>query len=373
MDEVAVIGGGFVGSFISWLLAEKGINVTLFEEHSQFGYPPHCTGLVSISGLERLGIYDILKRKKIILNEDIRSAIFMTHSGKKFLIKLNEPVAVVLDRPYLDRTIAEKAINSGVKVNLLTRVTNISLDGEITAVSKNTGIFKKRFKVIVDAEGAGRRLIRKFPEVNMKGLLPAFQQDVKGVSYSNLLDTSRVILYFNLPDFFSWIVPIDDSGEKWRIGLATKKHSSKLAQIAKLITRLFLKNTKILNTFGGLVVSKGPLKKFVWGKIAAIGDAAGQVKPTTGGGVIFGGFSAVILSKIIQMHLDYGLSLTYYDLIWRKFFGTNFRAMIFIRDMYNILTHSGIDIVARFVPHNVLNNFKTDFDFQLEGILRKLR
>ena len=125
--------------------------------------------------------------------------------------------------------------------------------------------------------------------------------------------------------------------------------------------------------FGGLVVSNGPLKRFVWGKITAVGDAAGQVKPTTGGGVIFGGFSAIILSKIVQMHLNYGLPLRYYELVWRKLFRTNFQAMSLIRSTYNTLTHAGIDVLAKFIPRNILNNFKTDFDFQLEGILRKLR
>jgi len=373
LDEVAVIGGGFVGSFISWLLARKGVNVTLFEEHSEFGYPPHCTGLVSISGLKRLGIYDLLRREGIILNKDVRSAIFMTHSGKKFPVRLSEPIAVVLDRPNLDRATAEKAIDSGAKANLLTKVTNISLDGEVIAISRNKGTLKRKFRVIVDAEGSSRTLIRELPGVNIEGLLPAFQLDIKGLSNSDLLDTSRVILYFNLPDFFSWIVPVDDSGEKWRIGLASRKYSSKLSRIARSITHLFFRDTRILNMFGGLVVSNGPLKRFVWGKITAVGDAAGQVKPTTGGGVIFGGFSAIILSKIIQMHLNYDLPLRYYELTWRKLFRTNFQAMSLIRNTYNTLTHAGIDVLARFIPRNILNNFKTDFDFQLEGILRKLR
>ncbi len=371
LREVAVIGGGFVGSFTSWQLARKGINVTLFEEHDEIGYPPHCTGLVSISGLQRLGIYDLLKRQGAILNK-IRSATFMTSSGRRFIAELPEPIAVIVDRPALDRIIASKAIDNGVEVNLRTRVTHVSPSGELRALSGDNGLVKRRYKVIVDAEGPARLLIRGLPGVNMKGLLPAFQQDIRGES-NRFLDTSSVLVYFNLPDFFSWIVPIDNSGRKWRIGLASRQYSSKLLAVAKSLTRTFFKNISTIRRFGGIVVSGGPIKKFVWGKIAAVGDAAGQVKPTTGGGVTFGGLSALILSRVIQLHLDFEAPLQYYESIWRKLFRTNFQAMLLIRRIYNMLTHAGIDALARFIPRNILNNFKTDFDFQLEGILSKLR
>ncbi len=373
LHEVAVVGGGFIGSFTSWLLARKGIQVTLFEEHDKFGYPPHCTGLISISGLQRIGLYDLFRKEGIILNPGISSALFVTYRGKIFPVNLDEPIAVVLDREASERLIAEKAIDGGVQAHISTIVREISVNGDLIAIKRNSGKFRKRFSVIVDAEGAGRKLIRYLPGVDLRGLLPAFQMDVRARDRSGLLNSSTVLLYFNVPDFFSWIVPLDESCEIWRVGSASMSYSGLLRNIASSLARKFLKDIREIRRFGGLVVSNGPLKRFVWGKIVAVGDAAGQVKPTTGGGVIFGSLSAIVLSKIIESYLNKGTPLKTYQVAWKKFFGSNFQAMYLIRKTYNALTHVGIDTLARFIPSNILNNFKTDFDFQLEGVLSRLR
>ena len=371
LHEVGIVGGGFVGAFAAWKLAQKGISVALFEEHPSFGVPPHCAGLVSIRGLERLGIYNLLKNESIIQNY-IDSAKLITYQGKVFPIKLDAPIAVVLDRVALDKKIAEKAVESGVEARLSTKVLSIDPSGTLIARKKYSSKEHYSFHIIVDAEGASRNLIRNLPGVHLHGLLPAMQVDIKIGYQPQKLSSSTVLVHFIVPDFFAWLIPLDETGKFWRVGLATRKYSKFMQSIIRNLIRKYFKKASIRSRFGGLVVSGGPIRKFSWGKILAVGDAAGQVKPTTGGGVIFGGLSAGIVSEVIYLYLNFDTPLSLYEIVWKKIFRSNMQIMLATRKVYNLMTHLGIDKISRFLPSNILVNLRGDFDFQLEGILRMI-
>lgn len=370
LKEVAIVGCGFVGAYTAFNLSRKNIGVTVYEEHSHIGYPPHCAGLVSITGLKRLGLLEKLKQENIILNY-INSATFHTVSGKKFTVQMEKPVAVVLDREKLDLLASALAMDRGATVFLSTKVLKITPNGVL--FFRKNGIKKsKKYEIIIDAEGGGRHLIKDFRGVNLKDRLPAYQIDVK-ISKSPLnMSPNRVEVFLNTPDFFSWAIPLDTSGLFWRFGIASRKYSLKIREILEALARRYMGTYRILRKFGGLVMAGGPIKKFHWGKIAVVGDAAGQTKPTTGGGVVLGGLSSLLLSCIVRGVLEEKLDLFLYDKLWWKLFGSNMKAMLYVRKLYNHLTHAGIDIIAKITPRLLIERIRGDFDFQLDAIIKLL-
>ena len=54
--DVLVIGGGPSGLLAAREAASKGAEVLVLEEHKEIGVPNHCTGILSVEGLQRLGV-----------------------------------------------------------------------------------------------------------------------------------------------------------------------------------------------------------------------------------------------------------------------------------------------------------------------------
>jgi len=361
--DVATIGAGFVGSFFSYHLAKRGVDVTIFEEDKNIG-TPHCTGILGITGLERLDILDWVAKEGLISNK-ISGAKIFSRSGKMLRIDTGRPIAYIVDREGLDRSIFNKAIEAGADFKLGERIKRVSIDG-----SFSSNIRKYKAKVIAVAEGAKRVLIRGFKGVNLKGLLPAVQIDVRA---NPNLETDFVEVHFIVPDFFLWVVPVTDDGKIWRVGGASLKMSRNLYFLVRLLARRRLGKFKLIRKFGGIVVSKGNIKKFVWGRVIAIGDSAGHVKPTTGGGVVFGGIGAFIAAIIVKKFLEGRRNLTDYELIWKRYFSAEMSIMKGIRFILNLLGDAGIDYIFHFIPSITLRGLRGDFDFHSDAIFRFLR
>ena len=110
--KVAIIGAGTSGLIAAKRLAALGIETTVYEQKSRLGYPPKASGIVSISGLDGLGI----KYKKAVTNTLYGSNI---HAGKEVLkVRSDKPKAQVLDRVVLNELCCKEAEESGAKIRI---------------------------------------------------------------------------------------------------------------------------------------------------------------------------------------------------------------------------------------------------------------
>jgi len=356
LPDIIVVGGGFVGNFLAYLLARKGIHVQVFEEHREIGHPPHCAGVVSKRGLKRLGIYSNILREGAVLSTHKCIRIWIGREAKIFYLK--EDTLLVIDRPLLDKILFEKAQNRGAEYFLGEKVKELRSDGHVKAGTK---LYKS--KIVADAEGASKRLISRLlsyrPEV-----LPAFQMDIHVEDYR--MRRSIIDVYVNVPDFFSWTIPLKENIV--RIGIASRYVKNKYEFLKRLAKAKYDK-FRVLNMFGGLVNVGGPIEKFVFGKIAVVGDAAGQTKPTTGGGIVWGGISAGILAKIIELNLNGDVDLRLYEKVWRDIFGANLSFMLMLRKaLYFGDPQLKLRFAFLFLPDIVY--VSSDYDFQLDFIRR---
>lgn len=365
--DVIVVGAGFVGNYAAKHLADWGLDTLVLEEHKKIGVPRHCAGLISVSGLEKLHLKEDLQKRGAVQNE-IRNAILTGIDGNiKRKLTRDKSVAYVIDRVKLDRLVYHQAKKKGAIYNLGSHVYKLERNAK-AHVQLDSGIKRTiTAEVIVDAEGARRALIQSLPRVDLTHRLPALQVDV--TTREQILQEDTVELIFNLPDFFSWIIPL---GEKiYRFGLASWEWQSKLRSVLLRLVKKRTKSYEKVREFGGLVLTAGPMKRIVWGNIIALGDAAGWPKPTTGGGVVFGGLTARMLSKKINEVIQRGRSLRNVKKIKRSF-EKDFKLMRLVREALNFLGPLGIQVILKTIPQQIFTELEGDYDFQSETILKLL-
>jgi flavin-dependent dehydrogenase len=208
---------------------------------------------------------------------------------------------------------------------------------------------------VVNAEGINAQLMKplKLPRPKRRYMLPALQYEVSNVS----LPTDTVHLFFNsqlAKNFFAWVIPLDEHHA--RVGLATA-HKQAPEALAKFLHNCHLTSgAKIEKRYGGIVYSGGPSSKTVAHRFVNIGDAAGQTKATTGGGVVAGGACAIMAALHIHQalqngHYDHG-ALRRYERTWKRSWGRQLQLMALLRRLVNTLDNHELDQLFSSLQHS---------------------
>jgi len=277
-----VVGGGPAGCFVGKLLAERGLDVAIIEEHAEVGYPVCCAGIVGVGGLEELGI----KPGKWVLNE-LRGAIFRPPSGKPFTLTRGKVEALVVDRASFDRELAIRAVKAGATLLMKTRCVGVKLGREPSVKVEGTnGKSEIQGRLIIGADGPNSLVARE------AGLLKAARYiNCAQVEVLADVDPNTVEIYFGrnfAPGFFAWMVP---AGDVCRVGLGTSE-GQPIRNLFNFIGKhptasKKIRGKKFLNLTAGLIPE--PLTHKIYSDhVMLVGDAAGHVKPLTGGGIYLG-------------------------------------------------------------------------------------
>ncbi|MEM1855611.1 MAG: NAD(P)/FAD-dependent oxidoreductase [Candidatus Methanomethylicaceae archaeon] len=330
--KVLVIGGGPVGLTAAREAALNGAEVTLIEEDKEIGKPDHCAGLVSIKGLKNI----LPNYEDVIINKIKRVKIF-SPMGKCYEILLNEYKAVVIDREKFDLKLMDMAEKVGVKI-----LTNTSFNSSFN------------YDILVNAEGVKARICRKFG-LKIPKSIPAIQFDIELKNF----DKDCVEIYTGkwTPEFFVWAVPRMDHV---RLGLASSGNPKELLE--RFINKNIKFKGRILRTLWGKIVIGGPVDNTVKGNIVSIGDAAGFVKPTTGGGIVFGCLTAKIAGKMIALN-----NLSMFDKKWKELYLNEFRKMLLTAKLFRIMNEKEIEKILEKAYHLGLLKEISYYDMDFQG------
>jgi digeranylgeranylglycerophospholipid reductase len=290
--DVAVVGGGPVGSYAALHLAKQGIPVTVYEEHPEIGVPSHCAGHISIRSLKTMGLYPLPNG---IVENNFTAANFYSPQGTKFSLHLKAPVTTALNRAKFDQLLAQQAEEAGARFEMSTRVQSLAMQGDsVKGINIKTGETQVQVnsKIVFDAEGISSRLLRQtgLKPLNPKGLVYAVETEITGAQD---IEMDAVEVYFGkgyAPGFYGWLIPRPDGTAK--LGLATNQGDPRV-YLKRLMTKHPVASKQLakakITTAGYHAISlAGPIKQSYSDGFLAMGDCASQVKPTTGGGVIFG-------------------------------------------------------------------------------------
>jgi geranylgeranyl reductase family protein len=304
--DVIVVGAGPIGCRTAELIAKKGYKVLILEEHSKIGKPLQCAGLVSWR-LKQL-VTDL--PKDIIINK-VNYAKFFSPSKNYLELESKKPVYVI-DRQALDNFLASKAKEVGAQLKLSTRFSDFSYFQDGIEVKTTKGNFKT--KLLVGADGPNSTVAKKAGLMQPENVLIGMQTNVKGY-----FDPYAVELWFGkeiTEDFFGWVIPENESIA--RIGIASKK---KTAYYFRRFLRRRINKIEKPSIVG--TIKYGLMKDTVADRIILVGDAACQVKPFSGGGIVYGligsGFAALACIKALKKETyDYNFLKETYDEQWKK-------------------------------------------------------
>jgi digeranylgeranylglycerophospholipid reductase len=376
--DAIVIGAGPAGFLAANEIAKRGFTVQVFEEHEQVGQPDHCAGLLSTSGLKRLGI----KLPKNIIQNSVTGARIYSPAGHSIMIKRGRREANVIDRKKFDVWLASRAIDSGAVVTTQAKVKEfVRAQSKIQGVSVGTERNEEHnARIFVVAEGSRCRLSGSvgLPVVQKSSKYPAFQYEVSGVD----IDENIVEMFYGkqvAPGFFAWIIPLGD--KRARIGLAARNKSKirldALMRHHSIISER-MKGVKIERSLGGIVLIGMPLSKMTMENVVAIGDTAGIVKATTGGGVILGGITARVAGKIVADSLSSDESsekvLSQYNGTCKSMVFNELRIMHLAQMALNSLDDKGLDYVVKDAStKGLLDIIKSEGDMDLQGnVIKRL-
>ena len=378
------MGGGSCGSFSAFSAAKAGANVVVFEEHETIGIPSHCAGYLSLSGLKRLGLLPL--PKKIVENE-FRSAVFYSPCGKEFSVRFSSPVTCVIDRELFDKHLAKLAMKAGVEYRLGVRVDSLVLDSSFVkgiVVSHEDEKETLTSNIVIDAEGVSSSLLKKagYPTLNRSAVVNAVHAEVDTIDD---VENDAVEAYLGCkyaPGFYAWIIPRRDGSAK--IGLATKTGNSReyLQRFmhSHPVASKKLKKSKIVRESFHPITLGGGIRTTYHNGLLIVGDAASQVKSTTGGGIIFGLLCSKIAGEVATkatMSNDYSTKfLSQYQSRWKKAVGFDLTAMRYLRLMLNRLSDSELDklieLCCKFEVDKILEEYG-DLDFEGTSLIRMLR
>ncbi len=365
--DAIIVGAGPSGLLAATEIAASGHDVCIFEEHDVIGEPDHCAGLLSSTGLKRLG----LNPPKDVVQHVVRGARIFAPNGSNITVERGKREAHVVDRREFDRWLASRATERGVKLFTGTHVNVIR--------QKKSGLFKVLLrnettdiqgKIVLSAEGSKCKISSQlgFPIIPRKQKLPAFQYEVTGGNF----DTDFVEMFYGRRisrGFFAWIIPLGE--RKARIGVASKDFPKKRLDAAIKHHRVMkerLSNITITRSMGGTVLVGKPIRETAKNRSMVLGDAAGIVKATTGGGVILGGLTSKIAGKTAATFLSDKLpDLRSYDKRWRGQFIEELRTMYYAQRAIISLSDTGLNrLIESANEFGLVNIIKREGDMDMQ-------
>ena len=321
---VSVIGAGTAGLIAARELSMRGIETSVHDQKRIPGSPASASGIFSIGGINSLNI----NYGKSLTNT-LYGARF--HAGKEMMeVRSKEPQAYVLDREELNSICIDEAEAAGATIRLGRRVAG----NELAKMSEEG--------VVIGADGAASAVASHFK----MGSIDEFILTYKAEYRTRIEDHEVVDLFFggkHAPGFFGWLCPNSDSVMEVGIGVRMRDGNAK-AYFERFAgseeIRRVLRGAEFLRGGASMIPIRLRKKIVDDGKnVVLVGDAAGQVKPSTGGGIVFGGNAAKMAAAAVANKILRGGSLEVYAKEYKKKYMVDTRLHGLARSIY---TRDGI-------------------------------
>jgi len=354
-------------------LARRGHDVMVLEEHASIGLPSHCTGLLGMEAFSELDI----PRQTIL--STARAARFIAPDGSSVLVDADRVNAAIVDRARFDQALADSSRAAGVELRSDARVRRIAISENAVTVTADgeTGTITARACVL--ACGANYRFNR---ELGL-GVPRAFVQSAQ--LERPFAGPEQVEVHLGrarAPRGFAWVVPFERDGQPCqRLGLmADARAGSLFTSFAADVRARFAPGDDPWPEPRLKILPLGPVAKTYGTRVLAVGDAAGLVKPTTGGGIYYGllsgQFAAEALDSALQADDLRETRLRAYENRWRDRLGAEIRIGLAFRHLASRFNDRAIDSLvelARVDGIVPLLRQTADFNWHRQSALALLR
>jgi digeranylgeranylglycerophospholipid reductase len=370
--DVSIVGAGPVGSYLAYRLAHLGYKVAVFEAKEAIGSQICCTGIISRE------CYDLFSPSDNLVLREASSAKFIAPSGQYLRLAKDTVQAYIIDRAAFDIALAKRAEEAGAGYFRQSRVTDALLENEGWQVKVSSAGQRQRFNsaAMVIACGFGSSLPQRLGMGKIGNFLAGAQTEVN-------TGLDEVEVYFDqelAPGGFAWLVPT--SRGRGLAGVLCRQNAR--LRLEGLLSKLMAEDKIDSGEFDIRqgAIPLGTLPRTYADRLLVVGEAAGQVKPTTGGGIYFGLLCAEIAADNLHQGFASGdLSssrLARYQKEWQARIGHELRLDYWAHKLYGRASQRQIerlfDVIRSSKIHEQFLKWE-DFSFDYHGklIFRALR
>ncbi len=327
MYDVVVVGAGPAGSRFARQAAAAGDDVIVLEA-GEIGKPLACSGHVSLDiwkyvpddARDRL-FQNAIRGARFHLSEpdgepprrSTPSESRVEWDGERtdgYVFYKQEPVSNAIDRVGLDKTLARAARERGAEVRDGYTVTSVNeYAGGVEVTARGPDGFEQFDGALVCGADGPRSKVRD--EVG----LPEPDEFLHGIlGFAGTTDHQEFVdVHLTVPRFFAWRIPRGEAGVEYGLAVAPGDDAS-----GRFDRFLEMYDVDVERRCSG-VIPIGPPTQTVGKRSFLIGDAAGQTKPFTGGGILYGMRAADIAANTIDPTQP--ATLDCYERRWRNELG----------------------------------------------------
>ncbi|MFX1338479.1 MAG: geranylgeranyl reductase family protein [Promethearchaeota archaeon] len=365
--DVVIIGASISGNYLAFLLSKFNLNTAIIEEHREIGLPFQCAGIISKKLTQLIDLPE-----NIILNQ-VKVAKIFSPSG--IFIKLSgEEQPYIIDRVALDKLFYQRIKNKNkIKYYLEEKFISFQYITEKSekSIMIETNKRKIKSKMLVGCDGP---LSSVSKIVGIKNdIIIATQIRIKAN-----FDQNEAIMWFDprWKELFGWVVP--EGNKIYRIGLASSKNVAKNFQI--FLNNLGVDFSERLDQQGG-IIPYGTMHKSAFDNILLIGDAAGQVKATTGGGIVMlltaAKYAASCIKKCFEKNeFSKKFIKKYYEKPCKISIGKQLKIHFIVRTFFENFTGSDYDTLFQIIKTNKIEEIVSlygDMDFPRDMVMKLLK
>jgi len=331
--DVIVVGGGPGGLSAAVHLAEKGLKVKVFEKKKLLGKPVRCGEYFPVKEemarlLPRVKCIDIIDAPEDSIDSKCKSIRLVSPRGHEFKFPFE---AYILDRHVFETHLGDVARSNGADIDIGVQAHYYPTDegGWVGPTRENAD----HGEIIVAADGYPSETAERagLPEREYAGPY-AVATNIEYLMTDLGVEQDVAELYMDprySPGGYGWIIPKGHGRANVGIGIR-EPYVRREWQIRDLLTGFIEKNKvaakrlkggRTASLIGDSLPVDGPLTRTYTDRVMAVGDAAGMVMPTNGGGIQTAMITGRLAAEAAVRYFEDKTPLSSYEDAWKDQIG----------------------------------------------------